>query len=320
MKNPIILNNKNLRKNYPIINKYFNLSREENLSLPTTNNLVVSKKYVEFIRCPVCNRNSLKNKELFVIDGFSHVQCLVCTHVYVKNPLKEKILIEKYKSSEADKAYMRRMMTPFIKKYNSLLYSKYLKIFKQHGISKGKVLEIGCGTGEFLKFMKNQKKYDLYATEFIKSSKQLITKIINKENFYYQIKIDDLKFDRYFNLITLWGVIEHVRNPVKFLQTCNRFLSKKGKIFFLIPNLFSRAYELLGVNTPTINPRAHLNFFTHKSFELMCKNSGFSVIGKYQELPIIDLMYPFIGNEKDEINQILKRDVSYYRAYLIQKK
>ena len=84
--------------------------------------------------------------------------------------------------------------------------------------------------------------------------------------------------------------------------------------------MFSRAYELLGVNTPTINPRAHLNFFTHKSFELMCKNTGFSVIGKYQELPIIDLMYPFIGDEKKEINQILLRDVSYYRAYLIEKK
>jgi hypothetical protein len=52
----------------------------------------------------------------------------------------------------------------------------------------------------------------------------------------------------------------------------------------------------------------------------MCKKAGFSVIGRYQELPIIDLMYPFIGDKKKEINKILKKDISYYRTYLIQKK
>ena len=318
MHKPILVNNKNIRKYYPIISKYFNLSRSENTSIPKKNNVITSKNFIDLITCPVCNKSSFK--EMFVFDGFRHVQCQNCSHVYIKNPLKEKILIEKYKSSEADKVYIQRMETPFIRKYNKLLYSKYLNIFKKNGIRSGKILDIGCGTGEFLKFMKSQKKFDLYATEFIKSSKKLITKIIKKENFYYQIEINDLKFDHYFDLIALWGVIEHVRNPVKFLKVCNKFLKKKSKIFFLIPNLFSRAYELLGVNTPTINPRAHLNFFTHKSFELMCKKAGFSVIGKYQELPIIDLMYPFIVDKKKEINEILKKDISYYRAYLIQKK
>jgi 2-polyprenyl-3-methyl-5-hydroxy-6-metoxy-1,4-benzoquinol methylase len=318
MYKPILVNNKNIRKDYPIISKYFNLSRSENTSIPKKNNVITSKNFIDLITCTVCNKSSIK--EMFVVDGFRHVQCQNCSHVYVKNPLKEKILIEKYKSSEVDKAYLQRMETPFIRKYNKLLYSKYLNIFKKNGIRSGKILEIGCGTGEFLKFMKSQKKFDLYATEFIKSSKKIITKIIKKENFYYQIEIYDLKFDNYFDLIALWGVIEHVRNPVKFLKVCNKFLKKKSKIFFLIPNLFSRAYELLGVNTPTINPRAHLNFFTHKSFELMCKKAGFSVIGKYQELPIIDLMYPFIVDKKKEINEILKKDISYYRSYLIQKK
>jgi len=59
MQKPVIVNNINLRKNYPIITKYFNLSRIENNSLPKKNNLVVSKKFVDFIECPVCYIKSL---------------------------------------------------------------------------------------------------------------------------------------------------------------------------------------------------------------------------------------------------------------------
>jgi len=246
--------------------------------------------------------------------------CFNCSHVYVQNPLKEKILLEKYKSSEADRAYMQRMQTPFIKKYNTLLYKKYLRIFKQNGLKKGDILEIGCGRGDFLKFLKLQRSYTLYASEFIKSSKKLITKIIGEQNFFYQVEVKDLKFQNSIDLIILWGVIEHVRKPVEFLKLCNKFLKNKGMVFVLAPNLFSRAFEILGVNTPTINPRVHLNFFSRKSFSKMASKSGFLVKGIYQELPIIDLMYPFISNVQNEMSDILKKDKSYYRAYLIQKK
>ena len=118
MDKPILVNNKNIRRDYPIISKYFNLSRSENQSIPKKNNIIISSNFVDVIICPICNKSPYK--EMFIVDGFRHVQCQSCSHVYIKNPLKEKILIEKYKSSEADKAYIQRMETPFIQKYNKL--------------------------------------------------------------------------------------------------------------------------------------------------------------------------------------------------------
>ena len=104
----------------------------------------------------------------------------------------------------------------------------------------------------------------------------------------------------------MWGVFEHLRFPLNELKIFNKLLKKGGKIFFLIPNLQSRAFELLGMATPTITPKNHLNFFTDKSFNYICKKTGFKVLKKYQELPIIDLMYDYINNEKKEIKKILE--------------
>ena len=103
------------------------------------------------------------------------------------------------------------------------------------------------------------------------------------------------------------------------MKVLNKKLKVNGKILFLIPNLKSRAFELLGINTPTISPKNHLNFFTHQSFNLLCNKNGFKVKKYFQELPIIDLMYEFIGDKNIELNSILKNDLSYYRVYVIQK-
>ena len=136
---------------------------------------------------------------------------------------------------------------------------------------------------------------------------------------FYQTKTSDLPYNNYFDVIFLWGVLEHLRDPFHEMKVLNKKLKVNGKILFLIPNLKSRAFELLGINTPTISPKNHLNFFTHQSFNLLCNKTGFKVKKYFQELPIIDLMYEFIGDKNIELNSILKNDSSYYRVYVIQK-
>jgi SAM-dependent methyltransferase len=313
---PILVKNKNLRKKFPIIQKYFQLSLKETDNFPKKNNIIVSKKIVRKIGCSVCQ--SKKSEDFFVYQGFVHSKCLICSHIYISNPLNENILIESYKSSKTDEAYIKRMKTKFILNYNNKLYEKYYKISKKYINKNSTLLEVGCGTGQFLKFLV-KKGHNPYASEFIKSSKHLVAKIIDKDRFFFQVKNSDLPFKNYFDFIYLWGVFEHLRFPLNELKIFNKLLKKGGKIFFLIPNLQSRAFELLGMATPTITPKNHLNFFTDKSFNYICKKTGFKVLKKYQELPIIDLMYDYINNEKKEIKKILKEDKSYYRAYFIQK-
>lgn len=315
---PIVLNNRTIRKKNVNIDKYFDESKK--IIFNDIEKLFKKKnKITDNISCPCCNLN--KKKIIYKISKFKYEKCLNCKTVYVSNPLKKNILIDKYKNSLVDKIYIKMMKTGYMKKYNELLFSKYMNLItKNLGYSSGNIIDIGCGPGVFLEFVKkNYPNFNLFGSEYIGYSKEIISKLIPKKNFFFQKDIN--KFSKKnFDIIFLWGVLEHVRDPFLFLNICKKLLKKKGIIVFLIPNFNSRARELLGVNTPTLNPLAHINFFSKNGIKIMNKKLNLRLSGPFLELPIIDLMYPLIDSVKKERKNIIKKQSSYYYVYFMEKK
>ena len=80
------------------------------------------------------------------------------------------------------------MKTGYMKKYNELLFSKYMNIIiNKFNYKSGKIIDIGCGPGVFLEFIKkNYPMFDLYASEYISYSKNIIQKIIQKKIFIFK--------------------------------------------------------------------------------------------------------------------------------------
>jgi len=317
MKKPIILNNRNLRLDNKYIDKYFSIT--SNYTDRYIKKLLIKKKRItDKICCPSCN--SRRKMHVYKINIFNYERCLACKTVFVSNPLKQSILINKYEKSLGDKYYLKMMETGYMKKYNELLFDKYIKIIrKKFNLNKGKIIDIGCGAGVLLDFLKKKySEYELFGTEFISDSYNKITKIIPKENFFFKKEIYKLPKKK-FDIIFLWGVLEHVRNPRMFLKECIKILEQKGVVVLLIPNFDSEAREILGVNTPTLNPIDHINFFSITGMKKINKYLDTKLYGPYQELPIIDLMYKYIESPSMTRKNILKKNKSYYHVYIIEK-
>jgi ubiquinone/menaquinone biosynthesis C-methylase UbiE len=103
----------------------------------------------------------------------------------------------------------------------------------------GKVLDLGCGTGDFLSVFSDE--YDKYGIDIsdyaIKKSRERGIKVNDFDNaFEYP--------DEYFDIIILRGSLQLLPNPFQTLEICTKLLKPGGLLAFLsTPNSNSPYYR-----------------------------------------------------------------------------
>ncbi len=112
---------------------------------------------------------------------------------------------------------------------SSTLVNHILENIKNKNIKK--ILEIGCGTADYLYALTQKLKSDSYGFD---SSKSMINKA-NVKNPGLNLSINDLHNgfdynDNYFNLTYSIDVIHYVEDLNHYFEECNRVLDKDGII------------------------------------------------------------------------------------------
>ena len=134
---------------------------------------------------------------------FRTVECKECTHVFCfplpNNLYKnyEDIIDEQYLKYTESIEISANKILPIIKKYKS----------------SGIILDVGCATGQFLEEAKNFG----YSVEGLELSRWSSDFVKRKGIRVYRERLKRLakKFSGRYDVITLFGVIEHFENPVR---------------------------------------------------------------------------------------------------------
>jgi SAM-dependent methyltransferase len=79
------------------------------------------------------------------------------------------------------------------------------------------------------------------------------------------------------DLVTLWDVLEHVTDPVGFLQLSAALLKNDGVLILNVPRIDSFAAKHLGDKWPLLLAE-HLNYFTPESLRVCARRAGLDVI------------------------------------------
>ncbi|MBN2669898.1 MAG: class I SAM-dependent methyltransferase [Bacteroidales bacterium] len=162
------------------------------------------------------------------------------------------------------------------------LFEKVLQWFRKQRASRlanqlktdSKILDIGCGNGQFLKFIYEQKEINIYGTEMPGSSAQRAKKIPNL-NLHIGDLIDTKYPNQFFEAITLFHVFEHLTNPLAYLDEIDRIIAKDGILVMSFPNIDSWQSKFFKGKWLHLDPPRHLFFFEPKVFKTIMKTRGY---------------------------------------------
>lgn len=162
-------------------------------------------------------------------------------------------------------------MNPLKKNIPSLMIStNYAVTFVKNNFpTKYKILDVGCGGGEFLVQLKKEGFSSLSATDMDQYfNPEEDGMEFKKVNFCYEkLPWEDNSFD----LITAWEVFEHLENPHFIFHEITRVLKPGGTLIISMPNVFHIISRLVFLKTgdfPRWNKKNnHITVYTKSIFE-----------------------------------------------------
>jgi 2-polyprenyl-3-methyl-5-hydroxy-6-metoxy-1,4-benzoquinol methylase len=139
----------------------------------------------------------------------------------------------------------------------------------------GRLLDVGCGAGGYLKFMRSLGwevegvEFDPAAVEAARQSGLNVRAGVLEEQAYPPAS---------FDVITLQHVIEHVPDPVATMVECARLLRPGGKALFFTPNSASLTHRIFKQDWRGLEPPRHLHIFSPASARRALGLAGFKDI------------------------------------------
>lgn len=233
------------------------------------------------LETPVCNLCGRKDSRIvqkeityWEYEGkFTIVQCLNCDLVFT-SPRPKLSEMEKYYESEM---YFGRD----VKKnddiedgeYREDHYGPMYKIaFRK---KKGKVLDIGAGTGLLLSKFKDE-GWEVDGVELTGNAVKYA-----KRKYGIKLKQGDFlkkRIKEKYDVIILNGALEHLHKPLETLTQARNNLKKRGCILISIPNYDSIGRRLFGKNWFAWQPPRHLYHFSPKTVKMMLEKAGYQRI------------------------------------------
>jgi 2-polyprenyl-3-methyl-5-hydroxy-6-metoxy-1,4-benzoquinol methylase len=108
-------------------------------------------------------------------------------------------------------------------------------VTRKSGLSTGKLLDVGCGTGAFLLAMK-ESGWEVKGLEPDEKAKGLAQqKGLDVDDSSVLFSLPENSFD----VITLWHVLEHVHELHSYMEQLRKLLRPKGVLFIAVPNYTS---------------------------------------------------------------------------------
>lgn len=232
-------------------------------------------------KCPWCNSEKTQihlwlKDEFLTNEEFEIYECHQCGLLFTEpRPSKEKIgeyyKSEEYYSHKENKKGFIPKIYEFVKSIN--LKHKYK--LATNGKNIGKLLDIGCGVGDFI-HTAEQQRWNCKGIEPSEEAKEIARKRIKAE-ILSSVELDQIPNET-FDVITMWHVLEHVEDLKWQVAQLQRLIKKDGRIVIAVPNYKSYDAEYYKEKWAAYDVPRHLNHFNKETLSKIFKTNGLTLV------------------------------------------
>jgi SAM-dependent methyltransferase len=235
--------------------------------------------------CPICTTEmkfKFATKDYLVTgESFDIVECEACS-IRTTTPFPDKKIIGNYYSSDDYISHDDKVSGIFDSIYGLVrtyqLNKKKKLIGKYFNKSNGKILDIGCGAGDFLQYMK-ENHWNINGVDTSNKARKIANKKLN-------IKVMDPKDwinnKEKYDVITCWHSLEHVHEPWVYLDKIKKSLTLDGFLIVALPNYQSTDAKIYKEFWAAYDTPRHLYHFTIKSMNKTIKPHGLNIESIYR--------------------------------------
>ncbi len=229
---------------------------------------------MEWVKCDLCGLDDVeslltgKERSWGGEEEFGVVRCRNCGLIYTNPRPTQEEISRYYPSQYSAFAFSQGGLGGLLRR--TLLEREVRKMRSLIG-EVGRVLEVGCGTGEYLAALQQVGGWSVmglepspYAAQVAKErGLEVVTGTLE------EARLDDQAFD----LVILRHVLEHLPSPSHTLGEVRRLLADGGLCHLTLPDIGSWEAKLMGRFWYDLDLPRHLYHFTKKTlFDLLAKH------------------------------------------------
>jgi len=140
----------------------------------------------------------------------------------------------------------------------------------------GRILDIGCGSGYFLRALGDE-KWERFGVEIGAEAASAARKHLGVSNVVGSLM--DTKFDdEAFDMITFWSSLEHMNEPNRALKEARRILKNAGGLIIQVPNADSYQARAFKDAWFALDAPRHRYHFSENVLRRFLNDNGFEIV------------------------------------------
>lgn len=138
----------------------------------------------------------------------------------------------------------------------------------------GHILDIGCGTGEFLAYLKSRG----YTPQGVEPDLRARTSAIAEHALDVVPQLEAVPAQEQFDVITLWHVLEHMHDPVDTTKKIHARSKPGGSLVIAVPDRESWDARHYGADWAAYDVPRHLSHFRRQDIRRLLHAQGFQLV------------------------------------------